>query len=54
MMRRAKWNDADRQAFRDGVRVRAHTIGGERFDGPDADEWDDEYVPNREDIEGDR
>jgi hypothetical protein len=37
-----RWNDADRQAFRDGQRLRASSINGRRFNGPTPDEWDDD------------
>lgn len=41
-MSKHAWNDADRQAFRDGQRLRAQTIHGRRWDGPEADEWDND------------
>jgi hypothetical protein len=36
-----RWNDADRQAFRDGQRLRAHTIPGRRHLAPEVMEWDE-------------
>ena len=35
------WGDADRQAFRDGNRLRASTIQGKRRPAPSLDEWGD-------------
>lgn len=40
-MKQRPWNDADRQAFRNGERLRASSINGRRFDGPTIDEWAD-------------
>jgi hypothetical protein len=34
------WNQADRQSFRDGDRLRASTVPGKRHPGPQSDEWD--------------
>lgn len=39
---RRPWNDADRDAFARGERLRAATIPGRRYDGPDPDEWEDD------------
>lgn len=36
----ATWSQSDRQAFADGVRLRASTIRGRMRPGPTADEWD--------------
>jgi hypothetical protein len=44
-MKQRPWNDADRQAFRDGERLRASSINGKRFDGPTTEEWDEDDDP---------
>ena len=61
MSRTSKWNGADRRAFQDGQRLRAHTVPAARWDGPEADEWDYENIefdldgPTPvEDLDGDR
>jgi hypothetical protein len=35
-----RWSREDHRAFADGVRLRAQTINGRRFAGPQASEWD--------------
>lgn len=35
------WSEADRQAFRDGDRLRASTIQGKRKPAPTLEEWGD-------------
>jgi len=35
------WNEIDRQAFRDGDRLRASTIQGKRKPAPTLEEWGD-------------
>ena len=37
--KRRNWNDADVQAFRDGMRLRASTIPAKRKPAPTAKEW---------------
>lgn len=36
-----RWSDADRQSFADRNILKAQTIQGKRFEGADADEWED-------------
>ena len=33
------WSTQDRQAFRDGNRLRASSVPARRFNGPSPDEW---------------
>jgi hypothetical protein len=37
------WDDEDRRRFADGDRLKARTVPAKRWDGPDVEEWDDEY-----------
>lgn len=39
---KASWSESDREAFADGVRLRAVTVPAGRDDGPDVGDWDDD------------
>lgn len=36
-----RWSQEDKQNFADRNFLKAQTIQGKRFDGPEEDEWDD-------------
>lgn len=38
---KAKWTPSERERFQDGNRDRATTIPSKRWEGPEADEWED-------------
>jgi hypothetical protein len=38
--KKTKWNESDRQSYRDGDRLRASTMPSKRDEGPQASEWD--------------
>lgn len=39
---KSRWSAEDRQNFADRNILKAQTIQGRRFGGPEADEWDDD------------
>jgi hypothetical protein len=48
-----RWSDRDRQAFKDGDRLRASKVPGKLVPPPDMSEWDDVPSEGEEGIQYD-
>jgi hypothetical protein len=50
-MAQQRWNEADARRFADRDMLRARSVPGRRFDGPDETEWDIDDIGDLEPVE---